>query len=301
MTAGLAYVTPAVGSVVTAVAPVGLRDRERGTVGFTTSLGLGRKLERIRQNPRVALAYHTRKHGFTDADGYVLVQGDAELTLEPDEDYLQNELKPRAERFLGKQKEGVFWDRWLREYYQDRVPVDVRVRRVVFWPDTAASGTPEVYGEPLPEEVPPEQREPKKGAGPRVDVAKAARRARKNPFALLAFCGADGYATVIPVDLAGDSEQGFELTAAPGLMPPGARRAGLVTHDYGPELRAIATRQFTGWLTADGDRALYAPHTEQGFRAPSNKTLLLLANGFMAKRGLKKARREGSLERLRTA
>ena len=56
LTAALAYATPAGGAVVVAVAPVGLRDRDEGTVSFTTSLGLGRKLERIRQEPRVALA-----------------------------------------------------------------------------------------------------------------------------------------------------------------------------------------------------------------------------------------------------
>jgi hypothetical protein len=38
-------------------------------------------------------------------------------------------------------------------------------------------------------------------------------------------------------------------------------------------------------------RATYAPHTEQGFAAPPNKTILLLVNGFMARRGLKQARR----------
>src|ERR671930_684589 len=100
LTAALAYVTPAGGAVVTAVAPVGLRDRERGTVGFSTSLGLGRKLERIRANPRVALAYHAREHGFASGGGYVLVQGDAALELEPDERYLEEELAPRAERYL---------------------------------------------------------------------------------------------------------------------------------------------------------------------------------------------------------
>src|SRR3954447_8192088 len=46
LTAALAYVTPAGGSVVTAVAPIGLRDRDAGTVGFTPSLGWGRRLER---------------------------------------------------------------------------------------------------------------------------------------------------------------------------------------------------------------------------------------------------------------
>ena len=301
LTAGLAYVTPAGGSVVTAVAPVGLRDRERGSVGFTTSLGLGRKLERIRENPRVALAYHGRKHGLTDADGYVLVQGDATLTLDPDERYLEEELAPRAERYLGKRKQGVFWDRWLREYYRDRVPVDVAVRRVVSWPATDAAGPREVLGEPWPDGDPPEQSEPKKGAGPRVDCGRAAAKADGLAFVLLAYRGADGYPVVVPVTVAGASAAGLELTAAPGLLPPGGRRAGLIAHDYGPQLTGIATRQFTGWLTAEpgAQRALYAPHTEQGFKAPSNKTLLLIGNGLLAKRGLRRARREGSLERLR--
>src|ERR671939_1965358 len=109
LTAALAYVTPAGGAVVTAVAPIGLRDRERGTVGFTTSLGLSKKLERIRQNPRVALAYHAREHGFADGSRFVLVQGDAALTLEPDRAYLDTEIEPRAERFLGARKSGPFW------------------------------------------------------------------------------------------------------------------------------------------------------------------------------------------------
>src|SRR3954451_963664 len=130
LTASVAYGTPAGGAVVTAVAPVGLRDRERGTVGFTTSLGFGKKLERIKKNPRVALAYHARKHGFADGTLYVQVQGDARLTLEPDRDYLENEIGPRAERFMGPRKSGRFWDRWLQEYYADRVPVDIDVQRI---------------------------------------------------------------------------------------------------------------------------------------------------------------------------
>ena len=43
-------------------------------------------------------------------------------------------------------------------------------------------------------------------------------------------------------------------------------------------------------MAGDGS-AVYAPHTQSGFAAPPNKTLLLLANGAMAKRGLRKARR----------
>src|SRR5436305_5201949 len=84
LTAALAYVTPAGGAVVTAVAPIGLREREAGTVGFTTSLGFGRRLDRIKQNPRVALAYHAREHGFASVSRFVLVQGTATYDASPD-------------------------------------------------------------------------------------------------------------------------------------------------------------------------------------------------------------------------
>src|SRR3954471_18903269 len=135
LTAALAYVTPAGGCVVAAVAPIGLRDREAGTVTFTTSLGFGRKLERLRKEPRVALAYHARDHGFSDSPLYVLIQGRASFDEEPDEAFLRNVVCPASERFMGKPKEGRFWDFVLREYYATRVAVDVVVERMVVWPD----------------------------------------------------------------------------------------------------------------------------------------------------------------------
>ena len=65
--------------------------------------------------------------------------------------------------------------------------------------------------------------------------------------------------------------------------------AGLLAHGFRAQLVGLDVRQYTGWLAED----IYAPHTEKGFRAPANKTLLLLANGFMARRGLKQARALG--------
>ena len=302
MTAALAYVTPAGGAVVTAVAPIGLRDRELGTVGFTTSLGLHKKLERIRRNPRVALAYHARKHGFAEGTGYVLVQGDAALTLEPDRELLETEIQPRAERFLGPRKSGAFWDRWLQEYYADRVPVDVDVRRIVSWSQLDCGGQSDVHGQALPPEPAAPQAPPKKGTGPRLDAAKEVRASGRLPYVLLAFTGADGYPVVHPVTIADGGSEGIVLeAAAPSLLPPGGRRAGLLAHDYEANLLGLKARQFTGWLAVEdgSSRALYAPHTSSSFRAPNNKTLLLLANGLLAKRGLKKARQAGVIDRLR--
>jgi hypothetical protein len=111
---------------------------------------------------------------------------------------------------------------------------------------------------------------------------------------LLGFLDTDGNPSVVPVEVQGGEPDGIRLGAAPGLLPPGSRRAGVLGHDYRAQLIGLAARQHTGWLEVletDGRHGLYAPHTEKGFRAPANKTLLLLANGLLAKRGMRRAAR----------
>src|SRR5438105_8749272 len=123
LTAAVAYVTPAGGAVVTAVAPIGLRDRDAGTVTFTTSLGFGRKLERLRREPRMALAYHARDHGLSDRPEYVLVQGRATIVEAPDREYLDSVVQPADERFMRPPRRRVVWDRSPAVYFCDRVAV----------------------------------------------------------------------------------------------------------------------------------------------------------------------------------
>ena len=108
----------------------------------------------------------------------------------------------------------------------------------------------------------------------------------KLPHILLAYLGADGFPLVVPVRA---GAAGATASRSPGRLPGGGRRAGLLAHRYEPKLIGLETRQYTGWL----EDSIYAPHTENGFRAPANKTVLLLANGFMARRGLKQARALG--------
>ena len=295
LTAGLAYLTPAGGSVVAAVAPVGLRDRDAGSVTFTTSLGFRRKLDRLRAEPRVALAYHARDHGFSDSPRYVLVQGRARFDEEPDQAFLRDVVGPASARFMGPPKEGRFWDWLLREYYATRVGVHVDVERIVSWPDLECRGEPEVLGAPRPDAPPEPQAVPKKGAGPRVDVGKAARKLEPHPHRLIAWRDADGYPLVLPFAPAGHDAAGLRLDV-PGGSPPGGRRAGLVAHRYNPKLIGLSTRQHTGWLEGD----TYAPHTEAGFRAPGNKTLLLIANGLQAKLGVRRDLKAQGSRRRRT-
>ncbi|MGZ4331144.1 MAG: hypothetical protein ACXVXL_24450, partial [Solirubrobacteraceae bacterium] len=150
LTVALGYRTPAAGVVVQAVAPIGLRNRDRGTLGFTTSLGFSKKLDRIAADPRVAMAFHAREHGSATGTLYVLAQGTARVIEQPSQ--AERELvRANATAHLGAPKEGFFWDRWLREYYVSRVPVEVTVTRILTWPTLDAEGPPEVAaGESLP-------------------------------------------------------------------------------------------------------------------------------------------------------
>ena len=297
LTAAAAYVTPAGGVVVTSVCPMGIDLREAGEVGFTTSLGFAKKLERIIADPHVALAYHARDHGFSTSPMFVLAQGTAGVDIQPSRERLEA-IVPQAERYIGNVVRGPVWDRLLREYYQERVFVDITVQRVTAWADLSAAGAPQVCGAAWPG-FPSEQAPPKNGTGPRVDVDRAAARIGVLPHRVLAYRGADGFPVVVSVQLAGHDAAGLRLVAASGLLPPGGRRAGLLAHAYHPQLVGLTTRTFTGWLDIASDgTALYAPHTSKGFVAPSSKKPLLVINGLFAKYGMWQARRQGTAERL---
>jgi hypothetical protein len=295
LTAAAAYLTQAGGAVVTAVCPMGIGRREEAEIGFTTSLGFAKKLDRIIADPHVALAYHAREHGLSASPAFVLAQGVASVDLRPSRARLEA-LVPQCARFLGEPVRGPVWDRLLHEYYYERVFVDITVQRVATWPDPRASGGLRVFGAAWPGPPGP-QAPPKNGAAPRVDVARAAGRIGMLPHRVLAYRADDAFPVVVPVELAGHDTAGLRLVTANGLLPPGGRRAGLLAHAYRPQLVGLATWTFTGWLEVDGEgTAVYAPHTSKGFVAPPRKKLMLVSNGLLAKYGLWQARRRGTAD-----
>lgn len=289
----LAYVTPASGVVVLPVTNFGLFDEERGTVTVNSSIGAWRKLERIRRNPRIALAYHTREHSFCSRPEYVLLQGMAELSPLEDRHGWFEPYGDRWERFAGEPRHtGRFWEWWMSAFYW-RVNITMRVERVTVWAGLECPGDAAVHGSPAPAEPPRAQDPPRLGTGPRIRHGRSARRAAALPDALLGWVGADGLPVVAPVEVAGAEPRGIALRAPEGMVPPGGRRAGLTAHWFSRHVIGQVQRVHTGWLEADGGRLVYAPHTEASYRLPTSRTLFRLAAGFETRRRLRGARRAG--------
>src|SRR3954467_3149146 len=162
----LAYTTPANGVILTPLTNFGLRDREAGTLrAVNSSVAAWRKLDRIRRSPKIALAYHTRTHGFSDRPDYVLVQGTASLG-DPVEDYPRS-IEETWERFGGPVDAGPIWN-WWTKVLDHRVEIRLAVERVIVWPDLARESAPEIHGTAGP------RGSPRAGGG----AARGARRRR---------------------------------------------------------------------------------------------------------------------------
>ena len=284
---GFAYVTPLRGVVLQPLTNMGTP-----TEPVSSSVAMFKKLQRIQQNPRVAIAYHTRKHGFSDGPEYVLVQGRGSLTPVEDRGWVERH-REAWERFAGPLPRNRL-SKWLRREYHWRVGVEVEIERVVVWADLGCHGQPTVYGTPLPGDVPAAQKPPAKGTGPRVRHSRAARRAARLPNVLLGWVGADGYPMVVPVAVNGADERGILLQVPNDLLPDGARRAGLVAHDFARYTAQQDLLKHTGWLEPTGEgKAVYAPHTKAGYRMPPSDLFFHTASGVVTKWRTRQARREG--------
>lgn len=290
LAAGFAYLTPARGVVITPMAPLALRDREAGTVTLTTSQGMWRKLDRIRGNPGVAIAYHAREHGLTDKPGFVLVQGRASFPTTPDREWLES-ITPQWERFLGPRSTGVA-GRILEVYYWQRVPITIQVERIVAYPDGKAGGEPQVWGKPRADPAAP-QKAPRGGTAPRIDATKVAAHAQRLPHTLLGWCGSEDLPEVVPAAVVESSDSPLELVVPVGSVPSGGRRAGLTSHQFQPRMIGQEQRVHTGWLESDGSgRVQYSPHTKAGYRLPRSKLIFILGSGSIAFR-MKRAHEAG--------
>src|SRR5262249_40053555 len=140
-------------------------------------------------------------------------------------------------------------------------------------------------GRPWREGPPAPQKAPRLGTAPRIDAGRTASAAARLPHVLLGWVGADGFPIAVPVAIEGAGEAGGGLRTAPGLVPAGGRRAALTAHGFSAGAVGQVQRKHTGWLEADGDHLLYAPHTQSNYRLPTSRFVHRLALGAATRAG----------------
>ncbi|MGH3623247.1 MAG: hypothetical protein ACRDQ5_15855 [Sciscionella sp.] len=286
----LAFPTQERGVVITPVIHFGTRDHAAGTVTVNSSVAMWQKLDQINRDPNVALAFHTREHGFSGRPEFVLVQGTATLS-EPMPGY-PAALGENWERFGGPRASGPLWNWWLRVYHT-RVEIEIVAERVIVWSNLTCTGPPEVYGSPLSVSPPPAQRPPE---GRPIDHVRAALRVNRLSHVLLGWLGVDRRPTVVPVEIGGVEQDGIILETPAGTLPQGDRRAGLTAHSFSPHGIGQNQRVYTGWLEPQPawHQAGFTPYTETGHKLLPAALPYRFAVGLATRRGLRQARRAGA-------
>lgn len=291
LAAAVGYTTPARGVVLTPMSPLGLRDRAAGTLTLTSPVALPAKLVALRRDPAIAVAFHAREHGRSGSAHVVLVQGRAGIGP-VDRGWLES-ITPQWERALGPRDTGLV-GRLLAPYHWQRVAITVAVERVVVLED-GGHGARRVLGAALPP-PPPAQPPPGGGTGPRVAVAKAAAHAERIRHTLLGWTGGDGLPVVVPVTGSTADATGLRLTTpARDLLPPGGRRAGLLSYSFGPRVSRQEIRRGSGWLEVDGAAGTvhFTPHTAHGFAVPESRAVFVLGAAVATRAGRRRARALG--------
>ncbi|MFF7717565.1 hypothetical protein [Streptomyces sp. NPDC007988] len=89
----------------------------------------------------------------------------------------------------------------------------------------------------------------------------------------------------------------LRLEVAPGLLPPGGRRAGFLAQVFRPQRVRLGMRTLTGRLTVTDEDSRYAPHTSTDLAAPPYKTFLTASKRLLAQYELRRTRRDGTAAR----
>jgi hypothetical protein len=267
LTAACALTTRFGGISLFPVCPFGMFDDDApvGTVTLTSPAALCAKLPGMVERPQVALAFFCREHGLGSSPGFVLVQGEADVQPEGS-DALRAEAVARWPQYLGPIPTGRIQDRVQRAYVHSRVPITIRARRICWWQDPHASGDPDVVVGPARPPAPAPQQPPTAPGRP-PKTAKVDRQLTRGPHRLLGWIDAEGFPTVAPVPGAAVSGAGIALGRDD--LPPGGRRATLLSFWYRERLQGQGLLHTRGWLDPDAGGHLH-PTTAEMFNVPAS-------------------------------
>ena len=216
-----------------------------------------------------AIAYHTRKHGFSDRPEYVLVQGRGSLTPVEDRDWVDRHRDDMGPLRRPASAEPLYGVVAARVPLARRYPARHRPR-AWSWPDLACTASPRSTALRFRTRRRAAEAHRPRGRG-RGSGTSGRHEGREGlPHVLLGWVGGDGFPMVVP----GRSPRSRRSRdAAAGARRPDARRRS-ARRAPGARLRAstrparISPSTRAGSSPSSDGAAVYAPHTQAGYRMP---------------------------------
>jgi hypothetical protein len=265
----------------------------RGSLAVTTALGMPRKADDVRRDPRVALLFSDATGSGIDRPSMVLVQGTATVDdgdLEANrrryrEDTAAKPTGPRA---------APSGDRF--DWYFTRIYIHVEPERVCVWRDGDCAAPPEVYGQ-LAERPAPH---PLSHGGLPAPDRRVAQIGGRNETAVLSTIGPRGYPQSVRVPMTADRRGesiAIDIDPAGIALEPG--HACVTAHDHDPELRWTRNFQVRGRLMQGSGGWLVLPHrVVEGFELPPTGSFARAVKNI---RKIRRFRKTAKRERARRA
>jgi hypothetical protein len=237
------------------------------TLAVTTAIGMPRKADEARRDPRVALLFSDATGAGLDRAPMVLVRGTATVG---DDDLDGNRRRYRADIAAKPSgpSEPPAGDRF--DWYFTRIYIEIRPEQLLVW--RGAAREPEVSGS-LPASAAPAA--PGYGGVERPH-RRIAEIGRRYETAVLSWVGVDAYPCSIRLPMTADRRGRsirIEAEPAPAELRPGP--VCVIAHDHDPELGWARNFQVRGDLVRDANGWFVVPHrVVDGFELPPTGSLV---------------------------
>lgn len=240
-----------------------------GSLAVTTALGMPRKAEHARRNPRVALLFSDATGAGIERPSMILVQGTAVVD---DDDLDANRARYRDDTAAKPTGPTEAPRARGHDWYFTRIYIHVRPERVLVWRDGDCGARPDVYGE-LPRYS--EGEEGSHGGVLRPD-RRIAEIGGRYDTAVLSLVTPDAYPFSVRVPMTADRRgRSIALDVEPAGAELGPARVCVTAHDHDPELRWTRNFQVRGDLVADEHGWVVVPQrTIGGFELPPTGSLV---------------------------
>jgi Pyridoxamine 5'-phosphate oxidase len=240
-----------------------------GSLAVTTALGMPRKAEHARRNPRVALLFSDATGAGIERPSMILVQGTAVVD---DADLDANRQRYRDDTAAKPTGPAQPPPARGHDWYFTRIYIHVEPERMYVWRDGDVGARPDVYGD-LSRAGAPEERSRGGVLGPGRRIAEVGSRYET---AVLSLVTPDGYPFSVRVPMTAD-RRGRSI--AIDVEPTGAELhpgpVCVTAHDHDPELRWTRNFQVRGGLLRDEHGWVVLPHRlVGGFELPPTGSLV---------------------------